>query len=96
MLPLSIAPPLLSRRPPYSQGLLLNRSRDLMREVVTQFPDSDADNKAKLAKWLVTFARVMRLHFQPDQGVTIEKELENLATPEEIEMLKASAHRCDR
>ena len=44
-----------------------------------------------MARWIVAFSRVMRIHFQPE--VTIEAELKDIVSPEELQMLKESVHR---
>ncbi|KAG2485723.1 hypothetical protein HYH03_015607 [Edaphochlamys debaryana] len=72
-------------------GGLLNRSRDIMRQGATCFPDDQVEAKKALARWTVAFARALRIHFQPE--VTIESELKNILTPAELEMLARSQHR---
>ncbi|KAG2483307.1 hypothetical protein HYH03_017810 [Edaphochlamys debaryana] len=72
-------------------GGLLNRSRDIMRQGATCFPDDQVEAKKALARWVVAFARALRIHFQPE--VTIESELKNILTPAELEMLAKSQHR---
>jgi predicted membrane chloride channel (bestrophin family) len=72
-------------------GGLLNRSRDIMRQGTTCFPDDSPEAKKALARWVVAFARALRIHFQPE--VTLESELATILTPKELEMLKASPHR---
>ena len=44
-----------------------------------------------LARWTVIHARLLRLHFQPE--VTIEAELGDLVSAEELRTLKDSSHR---
>ena len=46
-----------------------------------------------MAKWIVAFSKVMRIHFQPE--VTLEDELKDVLTPEELQILKESGHRSD-
>ncbi|GLI71678.1 hypothetical protein VaNZ11_016960, partial [Volvox africanus] len=72
-------------------GGLLNRSRDIMRQGATCFPDDQVEAKKALARWVVSFARALRIHFQPE--VTLESELKNILTPAELEMLAKSQHR---
>ncbi|GLC45340.1 hypothetical protein PLESTM_001722000 [Pleodorina starrii] len=72
-------------------GGLLNRSRDIMRQGATCFPDDQVEAKKALARWVVAFARALRIHFQPE--VTLESELKNILTPAELEMLAKSQHR---
>ena len=47
-----------------------------------------------MARWIVAFSRVMRIHFQPE--VTFESELKDILTPEEFQLLKDSGHRSGR
>lgn len=72
-------------------GGLLNRSRDIMRQGATLFPDDDPEAKKALARWMVAFSRALRIHFQPE--VTLESELSSVLTPKELDMLKAAPHR---
>ncbi|KAG2441883.1 hypothetical protein HXX76_003490 [Chlamydomonas incerta] len=72
-------------------GGLLNRSRDVMRQGATCFPDDQVEAKKALARWVVAFSRALRIHFQPE--VTIESELKNILTPAELQMLAKSQHR---
>ncbi|KAL6757845.1 Bestrophin, RFP-TM, chloride channel-domain-containing protein [Haematococcus lacustris] len=72
-------------------GGLLNRSRDIMRQGATLFPEDNPEAKKALARWMVAFARALRIHFQPE--VTLESELSTILTPKELDMLKAAPHR---
>ncbi|KAJ9534410.1 hypothetical protein QJQ45_016112 [Haematococcus lacustris] len=72
-------------------GGLLNRSRDIMRQGATLFPTEDLAARQALARWMVAFARALRIHFQPE--VTLESELGGILTPRELEYLKAAPHR---
>jgi len=44
-----------------------------------------------MARWIVAFSSVMRIHFQPE--VTIEAELKDILSSEELRILKESSHR---
>lgn len=72
-------------------GGLLNRSRDIMRQAATCFPDEQVEAKQAMARWTVAFARALRIHFQPE--VKIEDELKNILQPKELEMLVRSQHK---
>ena len=74
-----------------TQGLLVNRSRDIVRQACTQFPPEDQESKAMMARWTVVFTRVLRMHLQPE--VTIETELGSLVTQEEMQVLREAPHR---
>lgn len=62
-----------------------------MRQAATLFPDDDPEAKKALARWMVSFARALRIHFQPE--VTLESELSNILTPKELEMLQSAPHK---
>ncbi|GFH16334.1 uncharacterized protein HaLaN_12731 [Haematococcus lacustris] len=73
-------------------GGLLNRSRDIMRQAwlllvlaqgATLFPTEDLAARQALARWMVAFARALRIHFQPE--VTLESELGGILTPRELD-----------
>eukprot|EP00798_Chlamydomonas_sp_ICE-L_P018759 gene18759-25291_t len=72
-------------------GGLLNRSRDIMRQGATCFPEDDVESKKALARWTVAFSRALRIHFQPE--VRLEDELAGILTGSELRMLKAAPHR---
>lgn len=52
----------------------------------TLFPEDNPEAKKALARWMVAFARALRIHFQPE--VTLESELASILTPKELDMLK--------
>lgn len=62
-----------------------------MRQGATLFPTEDLAARQALARWMVAFARALRIHFQPE--VTLESELGGILTPRELEYLKAAPHR---
>eukprot|EP00798_Chlamydomonas_sp_ICE-L_P006449 gene6449-3080_t len=72
-------------------GGLLNRSRDLMRQGATVFPADDIEAKKALARWTIAFARVLRIHFQPE--VTVDAELKDILEPAELIRLRDAPHR---
>ncbi len=37
-----------------------------MRQGATLMPDDDPEAKKALARWMVAFARALRIHFQPE------------------------------
>jgi predicted membrane chloride channel (bestrophin family) len=47
-------------------GLMLNRSRDLMRMGCTMMPDHEVERKKALGRWIIASARSLKLHFQPE------------------------------
>ncbi|GFR45930.1 hypothetical protein Agub_g7392, partial [Astrephomene gubernaculifera] len=72
-------------------GGLLNRSRDIMRQGATCFPPEQLEARKALARWVVAFARCLRLHFQPE--ASLEEQLRGVLTPAELDMLARSQHR---
>eukprot|EP00798_Chlamydomonas_sp_ICE-L_P023438 gene23438-30723_t len=72
-------------------GGLLNRSRDIMRQGATLFPEEDIEAKKALARWTIAFSRALRIHFQPE--VLLENELVGILKPNELRMLRAAPHR---
>ena len=72
-------------------GLLVNRSRDIMRQACTMMPANDPESKAALGRWMVAFTRCLRIHLQPE--VTWQDELKNILRPEELDMLVKSSHK---
>jgi len=70
-------------------GATLNRSRDIIRQAVTLFPEQKA--KEALARWHIAFVRAMHRHFQ-NEG-SLENDLKDILTPSELQMLLKSQHR---
>ena len=55
------------------------------------FADECTESKKALARWVVAFARTLRIHFQPE--VKLEDELKDILTPAEVKYLAAAQHR---
>ncbi|KAG1672053.1 hypothetical protein FOA52_008929 [Chlamydomonas sp. UWO 241] len=72
-------------------GLMLNRSRDLMRMGCTMMPDHEVERKKALGRWIIASARSLKLHFQPE--VTLREELGALLSEPEIAELEGVGHR---
>lgn len=72
-------------------GDCLNRCRDVMRQGCTYFPKDQPEARRGLARWLIALSRSLRVHFQPE--VTLESELRDVLTAEELRILCASRHR---
>ena len=50
-------------------------------------------SKKALGKWIIAFTETLRIHLQPDPGVTIESTLSSVLTADELALLKRSSHR---
>jgi putative membrane protein len=74
-------------------GLLVNRTRDLIRQGVQTFPEEDFKGKKALGRWIIAATQALRIHLQPDPGVTLESTLGSTLSPNELAILKKSAHR---
>ena len=46
-----------------------------------------------MGRWIIACTQTLRIHLQPDPGVTLESTLGNVLTPEELALLKKSTHR---
>ncbi|KAG1672054.1 hypothetical protein FOA52_008930 [Chlamydomonas sp. UWO 241] len=71
-------------------GLMLNRSRDLMRMGCTMMPDHEVERKKALGRWIIASARSLKIHLQPE--VTLRDELGALLSEQEIEQLEGVGH----
>eukprot|EP00798_Chlamydomonas_sp_ICE-L_P018760 gene18760-25292_t len=73
-------------------GLLLNRSRDLMRQGATLFEPEDRVSREALGRWLITYARAFRHHCQPEDP-TLEDEVAHLLSDSELQVLQNAEHK---
>eukprot|EP00955_Chlamydomonas_euryale_P075493 362342-Chlamydomonas_euryale.AAC.8 len=73
-------------------GLLLNRSRDIVRMGMTMIPDDEPEIKRALAKWTYATAISLRIHFQPGE-FALEDFLKDTLTAREIKSLEDAPHR---
>lgn len=72
-------------------GATLNRSRDIARQVVTCFPDTDNSAKQAFVRWHISFVKAMHRHFQNEGN--LENDLRNVLPEPELKMLLGSQHR---
>jgi len=72
-------------------GLMLNRSRDITRQVVTYFPPHAIAAKRMLARWLIAMQKSMLTVCRPDTD--FDEVMGTTLRPEEHQMLKKSGHR---
>ncbi|GAX76902.1 hypothetical protein CEUSTIGMA_g4348.t1 [Chlamydomonas eustigma] len=73
------------------KGLLVNRSRDLIRQACSMFSPEDVERKIMMGKWVSVYCRVLRIHFQAE--VSLEEEMNGILSMEEVEWLQSSTHR---
>jgi hypothetical protein len=71
-------------------GMVLNRSRDLVRMAITFFPLSDWDGKATFARWTMTFSKCLLCHLRPRSS--LREEVLHILSREEIQILLAVNH----
>ena len=64
-----------------------------LRQGCQTFPENDEESKKALGRWIIASVVSMRIHLQPDPGVTIESALGSILTPEELALLMKSSHR---
>ncbi len=73
-------------------GVIVNRSRDLVRCALTYMPPESAPYKPCLARWVVALAHCVRLNARAPRDAT-PTELARLMPPHELALLAAAAHR---
>lgn len=78
-------------------GLMLNRSRDIVRMALAYFPELDpkgCDNqrkKAALARWVGVFTIALKCHLRARED--LEGEAEKLLTEQELQLLLNAEHK---
>ncbi|GMH38209.1 hypothetical protein BSKO_06093 [Bryopsis sp. KO-2023] len=72
-------------------GLLLNRGRDLQRQVLTHRYAADQDMEEFSARWIAAMGYSLMCHLRDDHD--IREEVNDLLRPAEVEALAASEHR---
>ncbi|KAK9824571.1 hypothetical protein WJX72_011406 [[Myrmecia] bisecta] len=72
-------------------GGLLNRSRDLMRQGATWFPDSDSELTELLQRWITAFPRALKVHLRENEDVAAE--LQGVLRQHEVAQLLTAEHR---
>lgn len=78
-------------------GLMLNRSRDIVRQAVSFFPEKDEqgrdDNntKATFTRWLVVFTIALKCHLRP--GEDLAGDASKLLSEEELDLLLSADHK---
>jgi Bestrophin, RFP-TM, chloride channel len=72
-------------------GLLLNRSRDVVRMAITFFPEDDMHRKATFARWTIATSQAMKCHLRP--GEDLRKDLASVLCDEELDIVMTSGHK---
>lgn len=72
-------------------GLVLNRSRDLVRQGLAWIPSSQSALRSALCRWVPAFSKALLCHLR--KGEDLRKELEGILTPTEIEGVMQATHR---
>lgn len=72
-------------------GGVVNRTRDIVRQGLVFFRPEDVALKEILAKWAISFPKVLMCHLR--ESGSVQQELQDLLAPEELRALLASAHR---
>eukprot|EP00955_Chlamydomonas_euryale_P075496 362342-Chlamydomonas_euryale.AAC.11 len=73
-------------------GLLLNRSRDIMRMGATMIPNDEPETKRALARWTIAVAAALRLHFQPGES-TLKEMTGDWLSDKELRALEDAPHK---
>lgn len=76
-----------------SWGCIINRCRDLMRQCLTCFPDTDSSAQRAFARWLLAFSRSLQRRVQAHSGPALERDLAGVLPPAELEMLLSAENR---
>ncbi|KAL4435491.1 hypothetical protein ABPG77_006253 [Micractinium sp. CCAP 211/92] len=72
-------------------GLIVNRSRDFVRQGLGYIPDSQPELQNMLCRWTIAYSRSLMCHLRP--GENLEAELKDTLPPHELKALLASTHR---
>lgn len=71
-------------------GMVLNRSRDLVRMAIAFFPVSDWDGKATFSRWTIAYSKCLLCHLRP--GSSLREEVSQTLCREEMQVLLAVNH----
>lgn len=74
-------------------GLLLNRSRDIVRQCVSFFPEEQMQRKATFARWSIALSQTLKCHLRPAYAEDLQKDLENVLCEEEMMVLLTADHK---
>jgi hypothetical protein len=72
-------------------GLLLNRTRNLVREAITFFPADDVHSKATFARWTIALSLALKCHLRPYDD--LRSDMEGLLTECEMRLFMSADHK---
>lgn len=72
-------------------GSIVNISRDLCRQAVATFPESNSDLRMALCRWTVAFSRTCKLHLREDGSLKVA--MQTVLNPSEFKILEEAKHR---
>ena len=71
-------------------GLLLNRSRDLVRQAIAFYPTHDWDAKGSLSRWTMMFSKSLLCHLRANSSLRVEAS--QVLSKQEMQILLACEH----
>lgn len=74
-------------------GLLLNRSRDIVRQCVSFFPEGDMQRKATFARWTIALSQSLKCHLRPGYSEDLKDDLGKVLSAEEMDLLMTADHK---
>ncbi|GAB4823046.1 hypothetical protein N2152v2_010092 [Parachlorella kessleri] len=72
-------------------GLVLNRSRDVVRQGLAWIPAERAGLRDMLCRWVPAFSKALMCHLR--KGEDLSKELEGILLPHEVKAVLQASHR---
>ena len=72
-------------------GSIVNISRDICRQAVATFPESNSDLRTALCRWTVAFSRTCKLHLREDGSLKVA--MQTVLNPSEFKILEEAKHR---
>lgn len=74
-------------------GLLLNRSRDIVRMCVSFFPEEDMQRKATFSRWMIALCQSLKCHLRPGYAEDLEDDLKGVLCQQEMTLLMTADHK---
>jgi ion channel-forming bestrophin family protein len=71
-------------------GLMLNRSRDLVRQCIAFFPASAWDEKSTFARWTMVMSKTLLCHLRTSSS--LKDEVSQVLSKQEMQILLACDH----
>ncbi|KAI8466344.1 MAG: Bestrophin, RFP-TM, chloride channel-domain-containing protein [Monoraphidium minutum] len=72
-------------------GLVLNRSRDVVRQGLSYIPEDKPELREMLVRWTPAFSRALMCHLR--KGEDLRDEVKDILLPHEIDSLMMATHR---